>query len=490
MPLDAPNALNDTASTALPRQLVRLADDAADDLELLLGGAFAPLRRYLTAAENASVTSSGCLPDGTGWELPLSVRVPAAAEQPAVGDTVVLSDHEAVPVAALTVSEVVTADAQLALAGDVSRLQPRTEGAFARLRLPADAVRAESAGRVLVVPASRPLYLHEVDAAAERARQMGGALVLLALVGTGQCHPDAVVRALLAAAAQVACPARVRVVPLATHDELDPRSYERLVVRVAAAYGADEVMLPFAATAPDIGADLPVPTGRTPAGPLDETSLHALLAAGDPLPEGFVSPAVERELRRMHPPLTRRGLTVLFTGLSGSGKSTLARAVAAALTEGGERTVTLLDGDRVRALLSAGLTFSREDREANVQRIGYVAAEVTRHGGTALCAPIAPYDTTRREVRKLVQLHGEFVLVHVSTPLEVCEARDRKGLYALARAGRIPLFTGVSDPYEVPTDADLVIDTSAAPLSACTDAVLSLLRRRGLIAAVGEDASS
>jgi sulfate adenylyltransferase len=150
---------------------------------------------------------------------------------------------------------------------------------------------------------------------------------------------------------------------------------------------------------------------------------------------------------------------VFFTGLSGSGKSTLARALGDAIDATG-RPVTVLDGDEVRRHLSAGLGFSREDRDRNVERIGWVAAEIVRHGGVAICAPIAPYDAARRGVRQRITALGGFVLVHVATPLAVCEARDSKGLYAQARRGALPNFTGVSDPYEDPTDADVTIDTS------------------------------
>ena len=169
---------------------------------------------------------------------------------------------------------------------------------------------------------------------------------------------------------------------------------------------------------------------------------------------------VAAELRRARPPRSPRGVVVFCTGLSGSGKSTLARDLRDALLERGDRTVSLLDGDLVRRLLSAGLTFSRADRDLNIARIGYVATEVARHGGIAICAPIAPYAAAREGVRRMVSEVGDFVLVHVSTPLEVCEARDRKGLYAQARAGVIGSFTGISDPYEAPDDADVVIDTS------------------------------
>jgi sulfate adenylyltransferase len=175
----------------------------------------------------------------------------------------------------------------------------------------------------------------------------------------------------------------------------------------------------------------------------------------------------------------RGGLVVFFTGLSGSGKSTIARGLREALLERG-RTVTLLDGDVVRRMLSAGLGFSKADREANIRRIGYVAAEVARHGGLAICAPIAPYAATRAEVRGMVtEAGGAFALIHVSTPLEECERRDRKGLYAKARAGEIAEFTGISDPYEEPADADLAIDTTSAPIASAVSRVLELLRDGG-----------
>lgn len=172
------------------------------------------------------------------------------------------------------------------------------------------------------------------------------------------------------------------------------------------------------------------------------------------------------------------GAVVLLTGLSGSGKSTVAKALAARLAEEDGHGVTLLDGDEVRQMLSAGLGFDRASRELNVARIGYVAALVARHGGIAVAAPIAPFDATRAEVRRMAEEVGTFLLVHVATPLEVCEARDRKGLYAKARAGEIPEFTGISSPYEEPSDADVVIDTSRLTVEAAVAEVLEALRAR------------
>ena len=184
----------------------------------------------------------------------------------------------------------------------------------------------------------------------------------------------------------------------------------------------------------------------------------AAYAPGDVLGvtgEGELPDASPRSSTRTSRAPTSVASCVFFTGLSGSGKSTLARALHDLILEDGRRTVTSLDGDVVRRNLSAGLTFSKEDRETNIRRIGWVAAEIARHRGIAICSPIAPFDATRKQVRAMVEdAGGEFVLVHVATPLEECERRDRKGLYAKARRGEIPEFTGISSPYEEPEDAD------------------------------------
>lgn len=190
------------------------------------------------------------------------------------------------------------------------------------------------------------------------------------------------------------------------------------------------------------------------------TELRRRLRDGLAIPEWFSFPEVVAELRRTHPPRHRQGFTVFFTGLSGSGKSTAANAVMVKLMEMGGRQVSLLDGDVVRKHLSSELGFSKEHRDLNILRIGYVASEITKSGGIAICAPIAPYAETRRRVREMIEPHGGFIEIHVATPLEVCEQRDRKGLYAKARAGLIKGFTGISDPYEVPENPEMSVDTS------------------------------
>jgi sulfate adenylyltransferase len=207
------------------------------------------------------------------------------------------------------------------------------------------------------------------------------------------------------------------------------------------------------------------------------------LADGREISDWFSFPGVIRELRRRHPGRHSQGFTVFCTGLSGSGKSTIANGLRVKLLELGGRGVTLLDGDLVRKNLSSELGFSKEHRDLNIRRIGFVASEITRGGGVAICAPIAPYDSVRHEVREMVQPCGGFILVHVSTPLEVCEQRDRKGMYAKARAGVIKEFTGISDPYEVPEDADVRIDTSKVTPDEAVREVLLHLEREGYISA-------
>ena len=212
-----------------------------------------------------------------------------------------------------------------------------------------------------------------------------------------------------------------------------------------------------------------------------DAQLKKDLALGNDIPEWFSYPEVVRELRRVYPPRGRQGFTLFFTGLSGSGKSTLARIIYAKLVEAGGRPVSLLDGDIVRQHLSSELGFSKQHRDLNIRRIGFVASEITKNGGIAICAPIAPYHSTRRAVREMVEGHGAFIEIHVATPLEVCEARDRKGLYAKARQGLIPEFTGISDPYEVPEAPELKIDTSQMnPMEAVQEIYLYLLRERYL----------
>ncbi len=325
--------------------------------------------------------------------------------------------------------------------GTVEPLTHAQHGPFRRLHLTPAEVRERHAGATFV-PVVDALTEAEID----RLAALGTPVVLLALIGPGtpELSPVALLRASLAAASHLPA-ASVVAVPLATHD--DPEVDHALGIRVVAAYAGPDPVLALG----DADGDYP-------------DDVAAIVEADRPGPE-------------------RQGLVLFFTGLSGSGKSTVAQAVIDSLLESGERTVTSLDGDVVRRNLSAGLTFSREDRETNIRRIGWVAAEISRHGGVAVCSPIAPFDATRQDVRAMTAAAGgAFFLVHVATPLEECERRDRKGMYAKARRGEIPDFTGISSPYEVPDDADLRIDTTGRSIEECRDEVLGALAQAGFVA--------
>jgi sulfate adenylyltransferase len=420
------------------------------DLELLLGGVRIDLGGQLRP-----------LPDGR-----VALRAqPDVADKVTDAGHVVLADPEGTPLAVLALAgELVTSGEHGPTAGEPAEwigtlipLRPPAYGPFRGLqRGPAD-VTAELEGRTVAgVVCDRPLLGADLD----RIRATGAERVLLIARTAGRqaggLPPESLVRAVRAAARALGS-ATVVAAPLR---RLDPARDAEAAHQLATAYGVPDPL------------------------PLDDAEWRHTLArldTEDPLPDSVAPAEVRTELRRWRPPRSRRGLVVFFTGLSGSGKSTLARALVDALLEDGRRTLTVLDGDVVRRELSRGLGFSQADRDLNVRRIGWVAAEVARHGGLAVCAPIAPYAATRAAVRAEAEAVGDFFLVHVATPLEVCEQRDRKGLYAKARAGLIPHFTGISNPYEEPDDAELVVDTSTEPLDRALDRILTALRAGGWI---------
>jgi sulfate adenylyltransferase len=501
------------------------------DLELLLSGAFAPLSGYLSAADVASVAADATLADGTPWPFPVTLDVPAGAIAPDAA-RVMLHDPEGTPLAVLDVAGRTPVPGQPAgsdlvrLDGKVSAHREPEHGPFRRLRLRPAEVRARFDGGPVLACATRgPLNSRQIGQLRHLAGQLKATILLLPLIAGPAdvvARPEALIRTVLAAAGSLPARTLVVPVPLARRDGGPARELAARAV-VAAAYGATHLfadggdgagsaaaggaaaggaaadasagtavgtVIPVVSAgdwAYDPAADVWRPLSLIEAGTeraeLAPDELGDLLDAGAEVPAWFTPPAVARELRSARPPRAHRGLVLFLTGLSGSGKSTIARDLRDALAERADRRVSLLDGDLVRQMLSAGLTFSRADRDLNVLRIGYVAAEIARHGGIAICAPIAPYAATRAQVREMVSETGDFLLIYVATPVEVCEARDRKGLYAKARAGLIDHFTGVSDPYEEPADADLVIDTSALSRPAATAAVLGLLTSGGWLSA-------
>jgi sulfate adenylyltransferase len=214
---------------------------------------------------------------------------------------------------------------------------------------------------------------------------------------------------------------------------------------------------------------------------ITSVELQRRMLEGEEVPSWFAWPDMVSELQHAFPPKSKQGFTVFLTGLSGSGKSTIAKVLLVKFMEMRDRPVTLLDGDIVRKNLSSELTYSRAHRDLNVTRIGFVASEITKNGGIAICAPIAPYEESRQANRQLISCYGGYVEVYVATPLEVCEQRDRKGLYAKARSGKIKGVTGVTDPYIEPEDPDIVLDTtSMTPLEAVQE-ILYYLQNQGYL---------
>ncbi|GAW48469.1 MULTISPECIES: adenylyl-sulfate kinase [unclassified Nocardioides] len=361
---------------------------------------------------------------------PVTLELPESiAELAAKAGAVEIVDPEGLPLAEVELP-----------AGTIDPLTHTQYGPFRRLYLSPTETRERYAGRTFV-PLVDALTVPQLAALATV-----GPVVLLPLVGHGTPELSTVglIRATLAAADHLP-DAAVVAIPLASHGD------------------------------PDVDHDLGV-------------QVVGNYAAGDPVvgvsedPTGAFSPEIAAIVETDRPAPDEQGLVLFFTGLSGSGKSTLARALTDRLLEQGTRSVTSLDGDVVRRNLSAGLTFSKEDRETNIRRIGWVAAEISRHRGVAVCSPIAPFAETRRQVRAMVEeAGGAFFLVHVATPLAECERRDRKGMYAKARRGEIPEFTGISSPYEEPADADVRVDTTGRTIEEALDDVLVALRDSGYL---------
>ncbi len=456
-------------------------------MELIARGWLAPLDGFMTPEVADTVARTGALPgaDGGAFPCPVTLTLPRAAV-PAPPETVqslTLHDTDGTVLGRLHVEAWVTHDAEVQVAGRLTDVRLPSHADFPDLRRPPEAVSDSGTrrARLVVQPGTFLTTSYEAGlrAAADR---LNASLLIEVLVAPRDDRPlthFARVAALSASARALSSEVLVLDMP----DDLDTGSARRLRTWLAARAGATHLAAEpgrdadwdrsFAATLGLHVIDIPEAASLAPA--------EALLTREGTLPQGTVSPDVAKALAPAWPPKHARGFTVFLTGLSGAGKSTIARRLRARLMARTRREVTLLDGDLVRRHLSSGLGFSREDRDLNITRIGCVAAEITRHRGIAICAPIAPYDAARRQVRQMVAAVGGFVLVHVATPVEVCEARDTKGLYARARSGALPHFTGVTDPYEPPADAELVLDTAQLSPGEASDAIVRLLEHEGYV---------
>jgi sulfate adenylyltransferase len=530
-----------------PRQLC--------DLELLLTGAYSPLKGFMGRGDYESVCSSMRLRDGTLWPVPITLDVPAelaARVQP--GSMVALRDLEGVMLAVLCVQDAWLADreheaksvygtsdprhpgvaailssrARWILGGPIEGLQLPAHYDFRRIRLGPSELRAEFSRlgirHVVAFQPNGSLHRPYRQLTSRIADSLDAHLLVHPAAASNapddrehytkvrQCQqalsaypPGSATLALLPFATRSAGPreavlhAIVRKNHGCTHmfvrrDHSDPGEVTRgrpFYDPGAARDLFDAHQAELGVSAVSFGEMLHLPDEdrcvRLP--PDGSTTRDTMLSIGGSAPrrrspENDLSvdmSAVDAAERRVGRAGSPQGITVFFTGLSGAGKSTVANVLLIKLLEMGDRVVTLLDGDIVRKHLSSELGFSREHRDINIRRIGFVASEITKNGGIAICAPIAPYDSVRKEVREMVAAVGTFVLVHVATPLDVCEQRDRKGLYAKARAGLIEQFTGVSDPYEIPEDAEIVLETTDMAPEESAERVIRYLVSEGYL---------
>jgi sulfate adenylyltransferase len=472
------------------------------DLELLLCGGLSPLSGFMTRAEYESVLSGMKLPDGTFWPTPVVLDLPEEASgRLEAGVPLVLRDLEGVAVAVVHVEDVFPqAEGRFRLVGGrVEGIQPVQHYDFTDLRLtPAETRRRFDEAGLRRVAAFRPrgvMHRAEQEYTLQAARELQAGLLIHPAVGLPEAgDADHYTRVRCLQAVLDHYPRGMATLCLLPLSEVRA-SDASLAAIVHKNYGcshliSEEELPGIQKHQKDIGVELVTVGSKEPAAPSTIAQLKEHLGRGREISTRLSFLEVIHELKRTYPPRSRQGFTVFFTGLPSAGKSTIANVLLVKLMEMGFLPVTLLDGDIVRRHLSSELGFSREHRDINIRRIGFVASEITKNGGIAICAPIAPYESVRKEVREIIAPRGGFVLVHVSTPLSVCENRDRKGLYAKARRGTIKEYTGISDPYETPEDADLVIDTSSITPEECARKVILHLEEQGYIKPGGVSAWS
>ena len=533
-----------------------LNDRQICDFEMLVNGAYSPLKGFLCESDYNSVISNNRLSDGTVWPIPITLDITSDfAKKITIGDKLALRDYEGLLLGVLDVSDIWSPDlnkeaklvysttdtlhpavdyllnqsGSVYLGGEVLAIENPKHYDYGHLRhSPAD-LRSEFEekgwSKIVAFQTRNPMHRAHKKLAEKASKDIGGGLLVHPVVGMTKpgdvdhytrvrCYEKIMKRfdenmamlSLLPLAMRMGGPRE------ALWHAIIRKNYgctHLIVGRDHAGPGIDSLGNPFYGPydaqelvekySDEIGIKM-VPfklmvyvKEKLEYMPIDEvsddlttlnvsgTELRERLDKGVELPEWFTYSDVADELRRSQPPKSNRGFTIFFTGLSGSGKSTIANALLVKLLEHGKRRVTLLDGDIVRINLSSELGFSKEHRDLNIQRIGFVASEITKNGGIAICAPIAPYANVRKKNRELISGVGSYIEVHVSTPLEVCEKRDVKGLYAKARQGIIKGFTGIDDPYENPVNPELSINTSDINQEEAVNQVVEYLVKEGFL---------
>jgi len=441
------------------------------DLELILNGGYSPLTSFMTRDEYISVIENHCLCTGENWEVPVVLEVSdLTAERVSNVGCLILIHPEGIPLARIEEPHVWTEKGAIIdygnfVSGTIIGLADPVHYDFTSFRLTPHELRSKYPGRLSrnSVAFTSPYPINEVDVKLlmDNLHESSDRLLLAPIISPGLVWDRSqydLVRS-YSAVLPIFKNLNVDLVIIPAPHVIDHSGGMKLREVVLRNYGYDRIMIRNELDVALSNADL------------DDKDIGDEVAFMD----------AQRHLKGLISSASKRGFTVFFTGLPSSGKSTLANYLVGKLMEYGERSVTLLDGDIVRRNLSSELGFSREDRDVNIRRIGFVASEITKAGGVAVCAPIAPYDNVRKQVREMVTRYGEFIEVFVSTPVDVCELRDRKGLYAKAHAGVIKGFTGVDDPYEKPMDPDIEIDTSSILPIEAVKRILLHLSERGLV---------
>jgi len=551
-----PERANDLKKLSKNLQSITLSSRQLSDLELLMNGAFSPLRGFMTGDDYMSVRDTMRLRDGTLWPIPVCLDISEEqSRQLSVGQSVALRDAEGFMVAILTIEDIWAADKSLEAervygtqdmshpgveylfnnmgthyaGGAIEGIQFPLHFAFRRYRHTPLEIRSlyRKLGwrRIVGFHTRHPLHRAQFEMTLRAMALAGANLLLHPVVGRVRpgdidtytrirCYtaisekypPNMMLLSLLPLSMRMAGPrealfhAIIRKNYGCTHFIIgrnhaspgsgsdgqpfyDDQSVKELVKSYGDELGISIIAFDEMVYVPEEDAHIPlseVPEGMAVRS-LSDDEFHKKLREGKRIPEWFTFPKVAQVLQKAYPPRHKQGVTIFCTGLSGAGKSTIAQILYSRFLEMGGRPVTLLDGDIVRLNLSNELGFSKEHRDINVRRIGFVASEITKNRGIAICAPIAPYSETRRQIRRLIENYGGFVEVYVATPLEVCEGRDRKGLYAKARAGLLKGFTGVDDPYQAPESPEVFIDTTDMTPDEAAQEVLLYLERAGYI---------